>query len=55
MSVGSHSAGGDALDCFVDGVEPPFGFVGAGHFKCIIAYSMTLGLCCDNMRVGQIG
>ena len=43
MSVGSHSAGGDALDCFVDGVEPPFGFVGAGHFIISFhgVYSMT--------------
>ena len=31
MPVGSDAPGRDLLHGFVDGVEPPFGFVGASH------------------------
>lgn len=31
MAVSRYRAGGDELDGFVDGVDPPFGFFGAGH------------------------
>lgn len=40
MAVGRHFTRGDFLDCRVDGVEPVFGFVCAGH--CVSLLSLFI-------------
>jgi hypothetical protein len=38
MPIGGHFAVGDGLNGFVDGVEPPFCLVGAGHCISMVLF-----------------